>query len=115
MKKFALFFSLVVFIFSIYGFACGEKCPMHGKEVLKTEEGTVKGTIICLHCKLEKGKGCAPAIETEDGKIFEFCPDSLKDKKIDAHSKAKVEVFGNISYPKEGNPVIHIKDFKEVK
>ena len=128
MKKFALCFSLVVFIFSLQAFACEEKCTMHGKDtskteecpmkgkdILKTEEGTVKGTIVCLLCKLGKGEKCAPAIETEDGKIFELCPDSLKDKKIDAHSEMKVEVSGKISYPKEGNPVIHIKDLKEVK
>lgn len=114
MKKFA-FFSLVFFIFSIYGYSCGEKCPMHGKELLKKEEGTVKGTIICLHCKLEKGEKCQAVIETEDGKIFEFCSHSLKDKKINPHSMMKVEVSGKISYPKEGNPVIDVMDLKEVK
>ncbi len=115
MKKVLLVLSLVLFLFSLQAFACGENCALKGKEILKYEEGTLKGTIICQHCKLNQGDKCAPVLQTEDGKIFQLCPDSIKDKKIDPHSNLKVEVTGKIGYPKEGNPVIHIKELKEIK
>lgn len=115
MKKFLLFFSLFVFVLSLQIFACGEGCAMHGKDIVKTEDGTLTGTFTCMHCELHKGDKCKAVLKTEDGKIFEICPDSLKDKKIDAHSKMKVEISGKIAYPKEGNPFIHIKELKELK
>lgn len=115
MKKYFLLFSIFLFLIPFTLFACGEGCAMHGKEILKTEEGKVSGKIICAHCQLKQGEKCKAVLQTEDGKIFEICSDSLKDNKIDEHSRKKVEVFGKIAYPKEGNPVIHIKELKELK
>lgn len=115
MKKYFLFFLVFIFVLPFYAMACGEGCAMHGKEMLKYEEGTLKGKIICMHCQLKQGEKCKAVLQTEDGKIFEICPDSLKDKKIDEHSQKNVELTGKIGYAKEGNPVIHIKELKEIK
>lgn len=115
MKKYFLFFSIFFLLISFQTFGCGEGCAMKGKEILKTEEGKVSGTVLCAHCQLKQGDKCKTVLKTEDGKIFEICPDSLKDKKIDEHSQKKFEVVGKIVYPKEGNPFIHIKELKETK
>lgn len=115
MKKYFLFFLVLIFLTPFILFSCGEGCAMHGKEIIKTEEGKISGKIVCAHCQLKQGEKCKAVLQTEDGKIFEICPDSLKDKKIDEHSQKKVELFGKIVYPKEGNPFIHIKELKEIK
>lgn len=115
MKNLYLFFLVFNFLFSLNIFSCGEGCALHGKEILKSEEGVLKGKIVCMHCDLKKSDKCKPVLKTEDEKIFEICPDSLKDKKIDEHEGINVEVKAKIAYPKEGNPVIHIKELKELE
>lgn len=110
MKKF-YFLSAFVFLFiSLSIFACGDKeCPLKGKEVLKTEEGTVKGKVVCMHCDLHKAEKCEKVLVTADNKIFKFCPDSLKDIKLDDYKGKEIEVKGKISYTKDGDNVIHIE------
>jgi hypothetical protein len=88
---------------------CGDACPAKGKEVTKTTEGAaVTGTIKCLHCDLHKGTKCQKVLVTADNKIYQFCPDSLKDVKLDKHQGKTVTAKGSVMEIKDADPVIHL-------
>ncbi len=117
MKKYLAFFLISIFLSSLSIFACGENkkgCPLEGKEILKEEEGTVKGKVLCKHCDLHKSEKCQKVILTSDEKIFEICPDCLKEIKIEDFKKKEVEAKGKIKYTKDGIAVICIKEIKNL-
>jgi len=88
---------------------CGEACPAHGKEIVKTtENATVLGTIKCMHCDLHKANRCQKVLVTADSKIYQFCPDTLKDIKLEKLSGKEVTAKGTVQEIKDGDCVIHL-------
>jgi hypothetical protein len=88
---------------------CGEACPAHGKEIAKTTENTaVSGTIKCMHCDLHKADKCQKVLVTADSKIYEFCPGTTKDVKLEKMSGKEVTAKGTVHEIKDGNGVIHL-------
>lgn len=91
------------------GHKCGEACPAQGKEVTKTIDAAVlTGTIKCMHCDLHKANKCEKVLVTADNTIYRFCPDTLKDIKLDKLSGKAVTVKGSVQELKDGYAVIHL-------
>lgn len=91
------------------GKKCGETCPAHGKEVTKTtDDAAVTGSIKCMHCDLHKADKCQKVLVDADGKIYQFCPETLKDVKLDKLQGKTVTAKGTVNEIKDGNAVIHL-------
>jgi len=94
---------------------CGDSCPAHGKEIVKTDKDVaLSGTIRCMHCDLHKSDHCQKVLVTADKKIYQICPDSLKGVDLETLSGKKVEIKGSVMTLKTGDPVIHADTFKVV-
>lgn len=88
---------------------CGDACPAKGKEIVKTTEGAVvEGTIKCMHCDLHKANKCQKVLVAADSKIYQFCPDTLKDVKLDKLQGKAVVAKGTVQEIKDGDSVIHL-------
>ncbi len=116
MKK---YFILVLSLFMLYGFKPCEHssgkdgvCSINFKDVVKTEEGTVKGKIVCKMCDLKKSDKCQKVLLTSEEKIYEFCTCSNKNKEVENLSGKNVEVKGKICHLKNGTIQIHSESIK---
>jgi hypothetical protein len=94
---------------------CGESCPAHGKDVVKTEKDvTLAGKIQCMHCDLHKENKCRKVLVTADKTIYQFCPDTVKTADLNALSGKSVEVKGSVMVLKEGDPVLHVATIRAI-
>ena len=89
---------------------CGESCPAHGKDVVKTDKDvTLAGKIQCMHCDLHKADKCRKVLVTADKKIYQFCPDTIAEKDLAKLSGKEVKVKGTVLELKDAAPVIEVE------
>ena len=118
MKKYFILILSFLFLYSFKPDGCSGKggvCSLNFKEVVKSEEGTLKGKILCKRCDLNLSDKCQKVLSTEDEKIYEFCSCSQRNKDLENLEGKKVEVKGKICQLKDGTLLIHSESFKILK
>lgn len=118
MKKYIFLIFSIFFLYSFKPSDCsgkGRVCSLNFKEVIKTEEGTLKGKILCKKCDLNLSNKCQSVLLTEDEKMYEFCSCSKKNKELEKLKGEKVEVKGKFCQTKDGSYLIHAENFKILK
>jgi len=94
---------------------CGAACPEKGHEVVKTvADASLTGKIQCNHCDLHRADKCQKVLVTEDKKVYQFCPDTLKDVKLTELSGKQVQVKGTVKDLKDADSVIHVTSIQPV-
>ena len=118
MKNYFILILFFLFFYSFKPYECSGKagvCSLNFKEVIKSEEGTLKGKILCKRCDLNLSDKCQKVFFTEDEKIYEFCSCSQKNKELEKLEGKKVEFKGKICQLKDGSFLIHSESFKILK
>ncbi len=118
MKK---YFILIISFLLLYSFKpsdCSGKggvCSLNFKEVIKTEEGVLKGKILCKRCDLNLSNKCQSVLFTEDEKIYDFCSCSKKNKELEKLEGKNVKIKGKFCQLKDGSFQVHAESFEILK
>lgn len=116
MRKYLFLIISILFLLSFKPSDCtGEKkgfCSINFKEVIKTEEGILRGKIVCKKCDLNQSDKCTNVLFTSDEKVYEFCTCSNKNKEIEKLSGKEIEVKGKICTLKDNTFQIHSESIK---
>lgn len=116
MKKFYIFFPLFLFLFSFKPTDCskgkGATCALNYKQVVKEEEKTIVGKIVCKKCDLNISEKCENVLYSSDNKIYEFCSCSKTNEELKNLEGKDVEVKGKVCTLKKGGYLLHAESFK---
>ncbi|MEJ5167209.1 MAG: hypothetical protein WHV67_09310 [Thermoanaerobaculia bacterium] len=116
MKNFYIFFLLFLFLFSFKPADCskgkGATCTLNYNQVVKEEEKTIVGKIVCKKCDLNISEKCENVLYSSDNKIYEFCSCSKINEEIKNLEGKDVEVKGKVCTLKKGGFLIHAESFK---
>ncbi|RPI27355.1 MAG: hypothetical protein EHM61_08685 [Acidobacteria bacterium] len=94
---------------------CGASCPEAGHEVVKTvADASLSGKVLCNHCDLHRGDTCQKVLQTADGKVYQFCPKTVKAEQLKNLSGKEVRVKGTIKELKDADAVLHVDSMEPV-
>lgn len=116
MKNIYILFPLFFFIFSFSPSDCskekGSVCALNYKQVVKEEEKTITGKIVCKKCDLNISEKCQKVLYSSDNKIYELCNCSQKNKEIEKIEGKELEIKGKVCQLKDGSFLIHSESYK---